>query len=193
LCPGFPRLRLPLRRRSSTGHRYRAVPDRHRDADRRDPHHHARQAGLSSLATDRGRSASNGSGLVGAPALHGSDGVPALRSLVARDDLGCGTSRPHRTLSVTRMRRPLLTGLALGVAVAPRETLAHAVGAGRPNDLWSAWTFDPLVWAGLGAAVLLYGVGLGRIWRRAGIGRRTPFMRASSFAGGVLCLFLALV
>lgn len=91
------------------------------------------------------------------------------------------------------MRRPFLTALALGVAAAPRETLAHAVGAGGPNDLWSAWTFDPLVWTGLGAAVLLYGVGLGRIWRRAGIGRGTPFMRAGSFAGGMLCLFLALV
>ena len=40
--------------------------------------------------------------------------------------------------------------------------LAHAGGHLMPQDLWSAWTFDPFVIIGLAVAAALYWQGAGR-------------------------------
>jgi putative membrane protein len=55
------------------------------------------------------------------------------------------------------------------------------------------WHPDPLVTSLLGIAMLLYALGLGRLWRKAGVGRGITLAQASSFAAGMAVLALALV
>jgi cytochrome c oxidase assembly factor CtaG len=60
-----------------------------------------------------------------------------------------------------------------------------------PSGVWGAWTFDPLVVAGLGAAALLYGCGWARL-RRARASLVRP-RQAVSFFAGLAMLAAALV
>jgi putative membrane protein len=46
--------------------------------------------------------------------------------------------------------------------------------------------------AGLAVTTGLYGLGLARLWRRAGVGRNIPLRRVASFLGGILALLMAL-
>src|SRR5215207_1755415 len=90
------------------------------------------------------------------------------------------------------MRRAVLTIVSvLGSAGA-----ASAHGGAGPRD-WEelawAWTFDPLVFAGLVLSAGLYAAGLRRLWREAGPGRGVRRWEAACFAGGWLALALALV
>src|SRR3954465_6719736 len=55
------------------------------------------------------------------------------------------------------------------------------------------WEWDPWIVSPLAAAVLLYAVGLARMWRRAGVGRGVRIWQACAFAGGWLVLLAALV
>lgn len=74
-------------------------------------------------------------------------------------------------------------------------TLLLAHGGGRlPADGESLpWTFPPLVTSQLILISAVYALAVGRLWRRAGVGRGgISFRRAGAFAGGVLVLFLAL-
>jgi len=56
-----------------------------------------------------------------------------------------------------------------------------------------AWECDPFVVLPLAASILLYAVGLGRLWRRAGWGRGVASWQAGAFLAGWLTLVAALV
>jgi putative membrane protein len=62
-----------------------------------------------------------------------------------------------------------------------------------PHDLWSAWSFEPLVVLGLGLTAWLYFQGLQALWRNAGRGRGVRVWEAAAFAAGWLMLVGALV
>jgi len=74
----------------------------------------------------------------------------------------------------------------------PGGGLAHG-GGPHAADLWSQWNTDPLIWAGLLLAALLYSRGTLLLWRRAGMGRGVSVRRAMAFGAGMLALFAALV
>ncbi|CAN5716044.1 cytochrome c oxidase assembly protein [soil metagenome] len=76
--------------------------------------------------------------------------------------------------------------LASRVAAHPGEPLA-------PHDLWSAWTLDPWVLAGIALSVGLYVRGVRRLWGKAGTGRGIRRWQVWCYAGGVAALFAALV
>lgn len=71
--------------------------------------------------------------------------------------------------------------------------MAHPEGLVAPHDLWSAWSAEPMVLAGLALAGGLYLRGLRRLWRRAGRGAGVSRGRAAAFAGGLAALVLALI
>lgn len=72
--------------------------------------------------------------------------------------------------------------------------LAHGDGLPiSPAELWHHWSFDPLVLIPLVLVHWLYGRGLVRAWRHAGIGRILPVWRALCFIAGELVLVAALV
>ena len=86
------------------------------------------------------------------------------------------------------MRRALL---ALGAALAPFPALAHA-GDGIPH-IWHAYSLDLYVVLPMLLAAAAYGLGLARLWGRAGRGRGIETWRAGCFAGAMLALSLALI
>lgn len=71
--------------------------------------------------------------------------------------------------------------------------LLHEGALLAPHDLWSAWSWEPAVVGGLGAAGLLYARGMIRL--RGRCGRRAPARRreATAFWAGWLVLAIALV
>jgi putative membrane protein len=99
-------------------------------------------------------------------------------------------SRLARTIS-TSITRLLTVMLMLGVF--PAVAHAHPGSAPAPHDLWRAWSFEPAVLLGLGAALWLYLRGVRAVWRRAGRGRGVARWRVASFLGGLACVALALV
>jgi putative membrane protein len=68
-------------------------------------------------------------------------------------------------------------------------TAAHR--AVSPEQLWSAWTFEPMTIAALVGAGVLYGVGVARLRRRRA--RHAGGRRIAAFYGGLLVLALALL
>jgi putative membrane protein len=66
-------------------------------------------------------------------------------------------------------------------------------GAVLPQDVWQAWSFDPLITLGLIGALLLYARGLQRLWAHAGMGRGVRHWQAWCFAGGMLTLVAAMI
>lgn len=85
------------------------------------------------------------------------------------------------------MRQLLILPLALG------PVLAHAGEPLTPPDLGSAWNWSLPVLGGLLLAAGLYGLGVGQLWRRAGVGKGVKVGQAIAWAGGLLTLFVALV
>jgi cytochrome c oxidase assembly factor CtaG len=75
----------------------------------------------------------------------------------------------------------------------PSLLLLHEGAPLAPHDLWSAWSWDPLVLSGLGLAAALYARGMGRLYARSG--RRRPSRRweALAFWLGWAVLAVALV
>jgi putative membrane protein len=55
------------------------------------------------------------------------------------------------------------------------------------------WTFDPLVIAGLATASIVYAVGVRRLYRVAGAGRRALMYRTLAYDAGILVCALALL
>jgi len=55
------------------------------------------------------------------------------------------------------------------------------------------WTVDPTVIAPLVAGLILYVIGLLRLWRSAGPGRGSSWLQSALFLGGWLCMAAALV
>lgn len=64
--------------------------------------------------------------------------------------------------------------------------LAHAGGHLMPQDLWSAWTFDPFVIIGLAVAAALY-------WQGAGRRNRPQPRRTAYFAAGLAVVAIAVL
>ena len=91
----------------------------------------------------------------------------------------------HRHLSFCIVGGGLLVAL-------PSTAAAHTGGALQPHDLWSAWSFEPLVVIGLLLSGALYATGLKRLWaRETGVGIRR--WEASAFFLGWLATIVALV
>jgi putative membrane protein len=78
----------------------------------------------------------------------------------------------------------------LVLLLAPSVASAH-LGGSDPQD--AGWSADLLVLIPLTLAAGLYGLGLVRLWRRAGIGRGVPIWRALMFGLGLAILALALL
>jgi putative membrane protein len=64
----------------------------------------------------------------------------------------------------------------------------HGAAAGR-----FPWTFEPLVLVSLMLSATLYSLGVGKLWRSAGIGKGISWTQAACFFGGWLALVAALV
>lgn len=56
----------------------------------------------------------------------------------------------------------------------------------------AGWTVDPAVLAPLAVGLLLYGIGVMRLWRSAGVGHGASLLQTSSFVLGWLCMVAAL-
>jgi cytochrome c oxidase assembly factor CtaG len=75
------------------------------------------------------------------------------------------------------------------------QTSAFAHG-GKPHnfyELWRTWAFEPVVLTSLGLSLLLYVIGVTRVWRKASAGRLVSKYEVLAFAFGWLALFIALV
>ena len=83
--------------------------------------------------------------------------------------------------------------LCAALAARPRVAWAHVGRAPEPHDLWTSWTFEPVVIAGLVLAAWWYARGVRRLWHAAGVGRGIARWRVASFAGGVLAVAAALL
>jgi putative membrane protein len=68
-----------------------------------------------------------------------------------------------------------------------------AVAMTPRQALWSTWSFQPVVVAGLGTSALVYSVGLRRLWRTRGGRRAVDERRAASFFAGLAVVAVALV
>lgn len=71
--------------------------------------------------------------------------------------------------------------------------LMHADHLVAPHDVWTAWSFEPLVLAGLAATTWAYARGTRAVWRSAGRGRGVGYRHLLAFGGAMTALALALV
>jgi cytochrome c oxidase assembly factor CtaG len=62
-----------------------------------------------------------------------------------------------------------------------------------PHDLWSAWSWEPLVVVSLGLSLWLYCRGMRAVWRNAGPGHGVGTWEATAFMLGWISLAVALV
>lgn len=76
-----------------------------------------------------------------------------------------------------------LTSLAFARAATPLSL----------SDFWGAWNWSPPIVLGLLYTAGLYGLGITRLWQRAGIGHGVTHWQVAAFGGGVTTLFVALV
>ncbi|HEX5830239.1 MAG TPA: cytochrome c oxidase assembly protein [Gemmatimonadaceae bacterium] len=84
-------------------------------------------------------------------------------------------------------------GVATLALLAPATARAHPGLPPAPHDLWTSWSFEPVVLLGLVVLAGGYALGVRRLWRRAGRGRGIARWRVRAFAAGVLALVVALV
>jgi putative membrane protein len=75
----------------------------------------------------------------------------------------------------------------------PRSLSAEPAIPQSIDDLWESWSLEATVVVPLLLGGILYGVGVARIWRRAGLGHGMSRGQAVSFASGWLTLVVALV
>jgi cytochrome c oxidase assembly factor CtaG len=85
-----------------------------------------------------------------------------------------------------------LRGVVLSLAALSIFSPAYAHETGEPH-LEAAWTFDPWIVVPLGLLLLLFALGLIRLWRRAGVGRGIPVLRAAAFIAGCAVAAAALL
>ena len=90
------------------------------------------------------------------------------------------------------MIRTLRALIGIGVAV-PSVCFAHTAQPLAPHDLWSAWTWEPVVVAGLAAAALLYARGCVALWSASRVGGGVKKWEATAFLLGWVSLVVALV
>jgi putative membrane protein len=90
------------------------------------------------------------------------------------------------------MRRML--AIAMVVLTFAGNAYAHADGLPiGPSDVWHHWTLDPWVWSPLLLAHWLYGRGVLRAWKRAGVDRVVARWRVAAFVSGEAVVALALI
>lgn len=77
--------------------------------------------------------------------------------------------------------------------VVPVPAFAHEGQPLAPHDLWTAWSLEPLVVAGLVLTGYLYLRGIRALWRSAGRGHGIRMSEAVLFGAGWALLLLALV
>lgn len=92
------------------------------------------------------------------------------------------------------LRRGLAGCLAaLITAVCPAVAVAHPSGLRAGDPWWLAWHLDPLVLWNVLLLTSAYAWGVGRLWRRCGVGRGLARWQTASMAGGLLAVLLALL
>lgn len=96
--------------------------------------------------------------------------------------------RPYRSL-----RRRKGAGPAVLMLLLVPGPVLPAMAHGDGHASWNVWTWAPAVTTGLLLAALLYGRGLWRLWRRAGVGRGVPVWKAAAFGAGLFALVVALL
>jgi putative membrane protein len=79
------------------------------------------------------------------------------------------------------------------LAVLPSPAGAHDGQPLAPHDLWSAWSFEPLVVAALGITGWLYLRGVRAVWQSAGARRGVQMWEVGVFTAGWLTLAVAVV
>ncbi len=62
-----------------------------------------------------------------------------------------------------------------------------------PHDLWSAWSWEPVVIGSLALSLWLYLRGVRAVWRKAGAGHGIRRWEVAAFVGGWMTLAIALV
>ncbi len=90
-------------------------------------------------------------------------------------------------------RRP---GWAIAFALLAFATFgaaAHGFGESSRPPRSLAWTFEPWEIGSLLISAVLYGVGIGRLWLRAGIGHGVRVGQAAAYFAGLLSIVVALV
>src|SRR5688500_9429568 len=83
--------------------------------------------------------------------------------------------------------------ILLVLLVGASPAAAHGGHAVPPAGLWLEWHPDPLLSLLLGAVGLAYGLGIARLWRRAGFGRGVRPVEACAFGAGMAVLATALI
>ena len=94
------------------------------------------------------------------------------------------------------MHHPNRSFTTLGVtilSVIPRIATAHDGQPLAPHDLWSAWSWEPIVLVSLVLSLWLYFRGLRAVWRSAGPGHGVRIWEAAAFFLGWVTLAIALV
>jgi len=70
---------------------------------------------------------------------------------------------------------------------------AHAEKPDGPDDLWTDWSFDPLIVGSLVITLAIYAYGLFKLWRSSERGRGISIWAVAAFAAGWFSLVIALV
>ena len=83
--------------------------------------------------------------------------------------------------------------VALLLLIAAAPAWAHAPQADGAHDVLRHFSFEPWVIAPLLLALVLYAIGVARLWQHAGTGRGITRTQVWCFAGGWLSLVVALV
>jgi len=96
----------------------------------------------------------------------------------------------HRGSPVQQVRTALF--VCCTVLSAPLVGFAHA-GAHPSEEIWTVWTFDPLVIAALGVSAVFYLTGLTKLWSSSDLGSGVSGWAAAYFAVGWLSLVAALI
>ena len=94
-----------------------------------------------------------------------------------------------------RPKRPCWLGYAAAALISlPVSASAHVRASPlAPGELWASWSLDPIVLGGLIGIAVAYGLGVKRLWQRAGRGRGVAAWQVASFACGMAILCIALV
>jgi hypothetical protein len=85
----------------------------------------------------------------------------------------------------------LLALIASAAGATP--AFAHVRAALTPQDLWTAWAWEPGAVLGLAGATWLYGRGLRALWRASAPGRGVSRWQGVAGVAGWLALWLALI
>jgi len=85
------------------------------------------------------------------------------------------------------------SGSVAGFAVASVMAPVHEGQPLAPHDLWTAWSWEPVVVASLLLSGWLYSRGVRALWRSAGRGHGIRAWEAAAFGAGWLALAISLV